>query len=192
MIVDKIRQYLYYILIGILSFLALSFLPLIGGSSGSLGWGFPTTAAAWVVWISSRVACSTLNVLIFHCFIKQGDTNTKNDPTRLEAEDILNAHKGKKEKIPLSPHKFFVRAYGRKVPTVFLFSILSLVAFGPILLVFNITAFLAYLFTIIMALVFGVLEMKRVEAYYTEDMIKYARYVQKMEETNTETHEVSV
>ena len=43
-----------------------------------------------------------------------------------------------------------------------------------------------------MALVFGVLEMKRVEAYYTEDMIKYARYVQKMEEANTETHEVSV
>ena len=189
---DKVRQYLYYILIGILSFLALSFLPLIGGSSGSLGWGFPTTAAAWVVWISSRVACSTLNVLIFHCFVKQGDTNTKNDPTRLEAEDILNAHKGKKEKIPLSPHKFFVREYGRKVPTVFLFSILSLIAFGPILLVFNVTSFLSYLFTIIMSLVFGVLEMKRVEAYYTEDMIKYARYVQKMEEANTETHEVQV
>lgn len=34
---DKVKRYIYYILIGILSFLSLAFLPLIGGSSGSMG-----------------------------------------------------------------------------------------------------------------------------------------------------------
>lgn len=174
---DKVKQYIYYILIGILSFLSLAFLPLIGGSSGSMGWGFPETTAAWTIWIASRLSCSCLNVLIFHCFVRQGDFNTKNNENRKKAEEMLGRNK-KKEHKPLSPRQFFGREYGRKIPSVFLFSLLSLIAFGPILLVFNVAAFLSYLFTVLMSLVFGILEMKKVEAYYTEDLLKYAAYME--------------
>lgn len=177
---DKVKQYIYYVLIGILSFLALAFLPLIGGSSGQIGWGFPETTAGWAVWGASRLAVSLLNILIFHCFVRQGDLNTKNDETRLEAERIINHIDKRKTKKPLSPQQFFGREYGKKIPTVFLMSVLSLIAFGPMLLVFDLAVFLAYLFTVTIAIIFGILEMKKVEAYFTEDLIKYALYYQKV------------
>lgn len=178
---NKIKQYIYYTLIGILSFLALAFLPLIGSSTADLGWGFPTTTAGWVVWAASRIAVSVLNILIFHCFVRQGDLNTKDNECRKEAEAILNRAQGKKQKAPLSPKKFFAREYGKKIPTVFLMSIISLIAFGPILLVFDVAVFLAYLFTVTMAIIFGILEMKKVESYFINDLLVYAHYVETFE-----------
>lgn len=181
---NKYKQYIYYALIGILSFLALAFLPLIGGSSTNIGWDFPTSAAGWVVWVASRIAVSVLNVLIFHCFVRQGDLNTKNDENRKKAEAMLHRLDKKKNKAPLSPHQFFAREYGKKIPSVFLMSILSLIAFGPMLLVFDVAVFLAYLFTVTMAIIFGILEMKKVESYYTIDLLRYAEYVEEMEGGN--------
>lgn len=177
---NKIKHYIYYVLIGILSFLSLAFLPLIGGSSTVVGWDFPTSTAGWSVWVASRIAVSVLNILIFHCFIRQGDLNTKDNPDRLKAEEILNKHDKQRTKIPLSPEKFFAREYGKKIPTVFLMSVVSLIAFGPMLLVFDFAVFLSYLFTVIMAIVFGILEMKKVEGYFTFDLLKYAYYVEEI------------
>ena len=105
---------------------------------------------------------------------------TKNNPDRLKAEEILNKHDKQRTKIPLSPEKFFAREYGKKIPTVSLMSVVSLIAFGPMLLVFDFAVFLAYLFTVIMAIVFGILEMKKVESYFTFDLLKYAYYVEEL------------
>ena len=177
---NKVKHYIYYCLIGILSFLSLAFLPLIGGSSTVVGWNFPTSTAGWTVWVASRIAVSVLNILIFHCFVKHVDLNGKNNPDRLKAEEILNKHDKQRTKIPLSPEKFFAREYGKKIPTVFLMSVVSLIAFGPMLLVFDFAVFLSYLFTVIMAIVFGILEMKKVESYFTFDLLKYAYYVEEI------------
>lgn len=181
---DKIRQYIYYALIGVLSFLALAFLPLIGSSQVGLGWGFPDTTAGWIVWAASRIAVSVLNVLIFHCFVRQGDLNTQDNENRLEAEKILNKINHKKAKKPLSPSKFFAKEYGKKVPSIFIMSIISLIAFGPILLIFDIAVFLAYLFTVIMSIIFGILEMKKVERYFIRGLLEYAKYIESLEATN--------
>lgn len=185
---NKIKHYIYYVLIGILSFLSLAFLPLIGGSSTTVGWDFPTSTAGWTVWVASRIAVSVLNILIFHCFIRQGDLNTKDNPDRLKAEEILNKHDKQRTKIPLSPEKFFAREYGRKIPTIFLMSVVSLIAFGPMLLVFDFVVFLAYLFIVIMSIVFGILEMKRVESYFINDLLEYAHYVETFERESEEEH----
>lgn len=181
---DKIRQYIYYTLIGVLSFLALAFLPLVGSSQVGLGWGFPDTTAGWIVWAASRVAVSVLNVLIFHCFVRQGDLNTQDNEDRKEAEKILNKINQKKSKTPISPTKFFAKEYGKKVPWIFIMSIVSLIAFGPILLVFDVAVFLAYLFTVIMSIIFGILEMKKVESYFTRGLLEYAKYVESLEKTD--------
>lgn len=189
---DKIRQYIYYTLIGVLSFLALAFLPLVGSSQVGLGWGFPDTTAGWIVWAASRVAVSVLNVLIFHCFVRQGDLNTQDNEDRKEAEKILNKINQKKSKTPISPTKFFAKEYGKKVPSIFIMSIVSLIAFGPIFLVFDVAVFLAYLFTVIMSIIFGILEMKKVERYFIRGLLKYAKYVESLEKTDIPAVSISI
>lgn len=173
----KLRQNVYYILIGVLSFLVLAFLPMLG-SNINAGWNFPETTSGWVLWVMTKLAVCTINMLIFHCFIKQGDINTKRDSDRIKAEQMLAILENKKDNpiVPLSPKQFLSREYGKKLPTLILTSVLSLIAFGPALFMFDAVVFCSYLFTVVMAIVFGVLEMKKVEEYYCVDLLKYAEY----------------
>lgn len=182
---DKVRQYLYYILIGVISFLALAFLPMLG-SSQDISWGLPQTSAAWAVWIMSRVAASVLNVLIYHCFIRQGELNTRQNEDRQKAEKMLNKLNKNKEKKPIGPAKFLARQYIRKVPMIAASTFLSLLAFGPALLVFDFVVLIAYLFGVIISIVFGILEMKHVEEYYTVGLLEYAEWRVKNEENMEE------
>lgn len=182
---EKAKQYIYYFLIGIMSFIALAFLPMLG-SSVKTGWALPQTSAGWALWIMSRISVSSLNVLIFHCFVKQGDLNTKTNASRLLAEEKLRLLDKRSNKAPLSPHQFFRREYGKKIPVIFTTTALSLIAFGPAILIFDIVVFVSYLATVIMALVFGILEMKKVEAYYTEGLLNYALYREKVEGVNND------
>ena len=182
---DKVRQYLYYILIGVISFLALAFLPMLG-SSQDISWGLPQTSAAWAVWIVSKVAASVLNVLIYHCFIRQGELNTRQNEDRQKAEKMLNKLDKNKEKKPIGPAKFLARQYIRKVPMIAASTFLSLLAFGPALLVFDFVVLIAYLFGVIISIVFGILEMKHVEEYYTVGLLEYAEWRVKNEENMEE------
>lgn len=183
---DKVRQYLYYILIGVISFLALAFLPMLG-STQDISWGLPQTSAAWAVWIMSRVAASVLNVLIYHCFIRQGELNTRKNEDRKKAEKMLNKLDKNKEKKPIGPAKFLARQYIRKVPMIAASTFLSLLAFGPALLVFDFVVLIAYLFGVIISIVFGILEMKHVEEYYTVGLLEYAEWKVQNEEDNNKT-----
>lgn len=183
---DKVRQYLYYILIGVISFLALAFLPMLG-STQDISWGLPQTSAAWAVWIMSRVAASVLNVLIYHCFIRQGELNTRQNEDRKKAEKILNKLDKNKEKKPIGPAKFLARQYIRKVPMIAASTFLSLLAFGPALLVFDFVVLIAYLFGVIISIIFGILEMKHVEEYYTVGLLEYAEWKVQNEEDNNKT-----
>ena len=61
---EKINAYTYYILIFVLSVIALTFLPTIG-SDGELALKLPITAAGWTLYIFTKVAGSLLNLLIF-------------------------------------------------------------------------------------------------------------------------------
>lgn len=75
---DKVKQWMYYFIIGIISLIALCFLPMIGSTIG-LGWNIPNTTAGWIVWISVKCIVAALNVLIFHCFMQQAKVNVKDD-----------------------------------------------------------------------------------------------------------------
>lgn len=174
---EKFKQNVYYILIACLSFLALVFLPMIN-SDVDVTLALPVTPSAWAIWIASRLASSFLNVLIYHSFIKQGDINTRKDPKRIQAESILNTLKKTREVVPLSPKKFFAREYGRKLPSIFIMTLLSLLAFGPAIIKFDLVVFATYLETTLMAIFLGVFEMKKVEDYYTKGILTYALYIQ--------------
>ena len=177
---DKVRQWLYYFIIGIISFISLTFLPMIGSEVG-LGWNIPNTTVGWIVWVAIKLIVSILNVLIFHCFMCQAKLNIKDNEKYKEARDILQSMKDK-EVLPRSPRKWNVEQYGMKGTTIFIGTALGTVALTQAILSFDYVSMLTYLFTIVLGLIFGTLSMKNAEEYWTSEYWEYAQMRKKSEQ----------
>lgn len=185
---ERARQYLYYIIIAIISFISVVFLPMVGSSIG-LGWNLPNTTTGWVVWATSRIIVATINVLIFYSFMEQAKLNVKDNAHYKEANEILFRVK-KKEREPLSPTKWQARQYGKKGTTIFLSSAMSVVALGQAILSYDWISMLSMLFTIAMGLIFGIMQMKKAEAYWTGEYYAYALKQLKNEEIKESNEDV--
>lgn len=171
--------YLYYILIGVLSFIALVFLPFFGSEVG-MAFTFPTTAAGWVVYITQQALMALVNILIFHSFICQSYVNVKDDPNYIAARDIF--HKNNKEYIPLTLAQFNRKEYGKKGVAIFIGTLLGGFALTQAILTYDYVRMLAYLFTIILGIIFGIYEMKKYEEYLTYEYLQSALYYQRKKE----------
>ena len=174
---DKVKQWMYYFIIGIVSMIALCFLPMIGSNVG-LGWNLPNTVVGWVVWVTVKLIVAVLNVLIFHCFMLQAKINIKDNKQYKEAKEILSTN-DIKEFIPRSPNSWNRQQYGQKGVTIFITTGLSTVALTQAMLTFDWMSMLTYLFTIIMGLIFGIMQMKTAEDYWTDEFWQYAQKVKK-------------
>ena len=170
---EQVKQWIYYFLIGIVSLISLIFLPMVGSTIG-LGWNIPDTTVGWIVWVAVKVIIAVINVLIFYSFMQQAKVNVRDNPAYKEANEILNRVK-QKEFIPRSPRKYNTQQYGRKGTTIFITSALATVAISQAILTFDWMAMLTYLFTIIMGVVFGILQMKSSEEYWTVEYPRYAK-----------------
>ena len=175
----KMRLYLYYALIFVLSLCMLIFLPMLG-STQDIGFNLPSTKAGWIVFIVTKTVVAVINTLIFHCFICQAKLNVKDDEKYKMANEILG--KTKQEVKPRSPRHFFAKEYTIKGSSTFLFSALSVIALTNAILCFDWIAFLTYILTLIMGSIFGVMEMKKVETFWTEEYYAYALMKQKEEQ----------
>lgn len=175
--IERARQWLYYLLIGLLSLVCLVFLPMVGSTTG-LEWAVPNTTVGWIVWGTTKAIVAMVNVMIFYCFMEQAKLNVKNDPNYQRARDILIDAKVK-EVQPRSPGKWNSQQYLKKGTTIFLTSALSCVALSQALLSYDYMTLLSYVFTIVMGVVFGILQMKNAEEYWTIEYLKYALMVQK-------------
>ena len=176
---EKAKQNMYYILIGIISFISVAFLPMVGSTVG-LGWKLPDTPTGWVVWAISRLIIATINVLIFYSFMEQAKLNVAKDPHYIEATEILLKAK-KADHTPRSPRKWQALQYGKRGTKIFISSAMSVVALGQAILSFDWVSMLAYIFTIAMGVVFGVLQMKKAEAYWTDEFYRYALMIKEEE-----------
>jgi uncharacterized membrane protein len=132
---DKIRQFMYYVIIGVISLIALCFLPMIGSNIG-LGWNIPNTTVGWIVWVAVKCIVAVLNVLIFHCFMCQAKINIKDNERYLEAQEILRKQ-DVKDYIPRSPADWTKKQYGSKGVTIFITTALSTIALTQALLQFD-------------------------------------------------------
>ena len=181
---DSIRQTLkqgmYYIIIAVISLISVVFLPMVGTTLG-LGWKLPDTTAGWVVWGVSRAIVATINVLLFHSFMEQAKLNIKDNEHYKEAREILVKVK-KKEHKPKSPAQWNAAQYGKKGTTIFLSSAMSVVAIGQPVLSYDWATALAYLFTLGMGIIFGIMQMKKAETYWTTEYYEYALMRKRMEE----------
>lgn len=172
---NNVQAYLYYILIGVISLIMLIFLPMAGSVAG-LAWVLPTTTAGWVVYVVSKLSSAGFNVAIFHCFNKQGKLNIQNNPSYLEAKNILQIAHENKEIIFRSPSQFSKDIYSKKGFTIFITTLLGAVGLGQAILTFNLVEFLVQLVALIIGVIFGVLQMKSTEEYWTVEYLGYAKY----------------
>lgn len=174
---NKAKLYTYYIIIGVVSLIALVFLPMIG-STADMGFKVPDSAVGWVVWIFTRIIVAALNMLIFYCFMEQAKINVKDDPDYKEALQVLaDTVSNNKERAPRSPEKWQAQQYSRKGVFIFSATLLGTVALTQAILTFDWVTMLTYLFTIIMGIIFGVVQMKSAELYWTTEFVRYADYV---------------
>lgn len=182
---EKWKTIQYYAIIGVISLIALFFLPMIGSEAG-LQWNIPNTVVGWIVYIVSKLLVATINILIFHCFVQQGKVNIKDNPRYLEANEILVVAKVKEDK-PRSPSEYNHTVYGKKSVTIFITTVLSAVGLTQAVLTFDWVSMLTYFFTILMGLVFGIIQMNETEQYWTDEYWRYAKKVQKdMEDAERE------
>lgn len=177
---DKWRIYQYYAIIGIISLIALLFLPMIGSEAG-LEWQLPTTVAGWTVYVITKLMVATINILIFHCFVQQAKVNCRDNKNYKEATELLMSTQ-KKEYEPRSPHKYLNGIYGKKGTTIFITSVLSVVGLTQAVLTFDWVSMLTYLFTIIVGVIFGILVMNSTEEYWCNEYLAYAKMIVKREE----------
>lgn len=190
---EQFNHALYYILIGVLSFLMVFFLPFLGSTVG-LGWNIPNTTAGWVVFVVTKLIVSAMSVLIFHCFMLQAKINIKDNEDYKRANEILGWIKDK-EVAPRSPKQWHAKQYGIKGTTTFISSALTTVALTQAMFTFNWVEMLSYLFSVIIAVIFGLLAMKSEELYWTEEYYQYAlveENKEKMEKENVRKEQCSI
>lgn len=176
---ETLRQYLYYIIIAIVSIFSLCFLPMLGSEVG-FELAYPTTVPGKIVWWSTKLIVSGLNVIIFYSFMQQAKLNVTDNENYKKANEILRKIKNKEHK-PMSPKKWNAKQYGWKGTTIFASSSLSVMALTQAILTFDYVSLFTYLFTIAMGLVFGILQMKKAENYWTDEYYEYATMIAERE-----------
>lgn len=168
---EKLNLNFYYCLIFILSLLVMTvapmFSPNVGGEMG-ISVLFPHTPIGWAIYIVTKLFVACVNLLLFHCFVKQARINIKDNPRFVEACRIYDLYHPK-EYNPRSPKEYFRQLYRKKGVMIFFCSILSSVVLTNAILAFDMTAFVTYVITIVMGLIMGILKMKEVENYWTEE-----------------------
>lgn len=173
---EKWKQWQYYVIIGVISLVALFFLPMIGSEAG-LAWNVPTTVVGWIVYIVSKLLVAILNILIFHCFILQAKINIQDDPNYIEANNILDKVSPSDTDKIRSPGEYYREVYGKKGITIFITSVLSAVGLTQAVLTFDWISMLTYFFTVLMGLIFGILQMNQTETFWTSEYLRYAKKV---------------
>ena len=186
-ILDAInRQYLYYVIIGIFTFIVLVFMPMLGSSIDG-GLKLPQGKGAWVMFVITRVFIAITNIIIFYSFMQQAKLNVRNNKEYIEANKILLRVKNKRERKPMSPKKWEASQYLKKGTTLAIGTVFALFSLSQAILTYKYTDLISYVLLIFLATVFGIFQMKKAEIYWTTE---YYRYAKMIEEENKPVEEI--
>ena len=187
-----VKSNLWYGIIGLLSIVILVIVPLIG-SGLPIALALPTTAIGWVVYIFTKLAVAALNIMIFHSFMEQGKLNVSECWKKRISDEILHRTKQLKEIIPLSPEQWMAKEYKTKGISIAITSVLSCIILSQVVLTFDILTFLGCLFTLIMGVVFGCMQLFKSEHFWSMDYYDYAIYtLNQFNQTAPEDKQLSV
>lgn len=186
-ILDAInKQYLYYVIIGIFTFIVLVFMPMLGSSIDG-GLKLPQGKGAWVMFVITRLFIAITNIIIFYSFMQQAKLNVRNNEYYKAANEILLKTKNAKEKKPMSPKKWETSQYLKKGTTIALGTVFALFSLSQAILTYKYTDLISYVILIFSATVFGIFQMKKAEIYWTTE---YYRYAKMIEEENKPVEEI--
>lgn len=172
------KKYQYYTLIVIISLFAVFLLPMLG-SDADVGWNLPTTFVGWVVYIFTKILVAVINVLLFYCFMEQAKVNVKDNPYYIEANEILMRYGKLLPFTPRDPDSWERGEYKTKGITIAITTILSAIGLTQAILTFDWVSMLTYFFTIVMGVVFGIIQMNKAETYWTTEYWQYAKMVER-------------
>ena len=167
----KLNLNFYYVLIFLLSLMVMTVAPMFSPNVNTdLGVAaiFPHTPVGWAIYICTKLFVGVVNLLLFHCFVKQAKINIKDNEKFIEACKIYEMYHPR-EYNPRSPKEYFGQLYRKKGIMIFLTSMLSAVVLTNAILQFDLTSFVTYCITILMGIIFGILKMKEVENYWTSE-----------------------
>lgn len=174
---EKLKQNAYYILIFVVTLIALAVVPFFESAlTGELT--LPETVFGWITYAVSKLLVATLNMMIFHSFMQQAKINVAKDARFMEANAIMMKHK-RAIYIPRSPKRWVRAQYTKKGMTVFVGTLAALVTIGEMILRFNLATFVTTCVTVVMAIIFGVMQMLTAEDYWTGEYWDYAKNVEK-------------
>lgn len=185
---EKVKRYLYYVIIGLVSVVFVVFLPFVG-SEGDFVSRFPTSAIGWVIWTITNVTTAILNVVIYILFTRQAELNVKENPKYVEAKQLLDQVEEIKKKNPRSPKEYHKKQYSTKGTITFVTTFSSLIGLSNAILRWDYTIFLVYLATIVMGIIFGLIQMKKTELYWIDEFPQYARYMYNKQEEDRKLKE---
>ena len=177
---EKFSLNFYYCLIFLLSLLVMTVAPMFTPNANTdLGITaiFPHSVIGWAIYVCTKVFVGVVNLLLFHCFVKQAKLNIKDNEKYIAACKIYEMYHPK-EYNPRGPKQYFGQLYRKKGIMIFLTSMLSAVVLTNAILSFDVTAFVTYCMTIVMGIVFGILKMKEVETYWTGEFYDAAMQLQ--------------
>ena len=190
-ILDAInRQYLYYVIIGIFTFIVLVFMPMLGSSIDG-GLKLPQGKGAWVMFVITRVFIAITNIIIFYSFMQQAKLNVRNNEYYKAANEILLKTKNAKEKKPMSPKKWEASQYLKKGTTLALGTVFALFSLSQAILTYKYTDLISYVLLIFLATVFGIFQMKKAEIYWTTEYYRYAKMIEEENKPVEESQEIN-
>ena len=170
---QKLSNILYMLIVGVVSLIILLFLPMVGSTIG-LEWNVPNTTVGWIVYVATKLIMAILNIIIYYCFMQQAKINVKDNEAYKEAiKHIRTNKKIKKKHKPLSPRTWTARQYATKGTGIFISSALATISLAQAILLYDLSTFLSYLFTLIMGIVYGIIQMKKAEEYWTVEFPAY-------------------
>ena len=178
---EKLSLNFYYCLIFLLSLVVMTVAPMFSPAVNSeLGIAavFPHSPIGWAIYVCTKLFVGIVNLLLFHCFVKQARINIKDNARYIAACKIYEMYHPR-EYSPRGPKQYFGQLYRKKGIMIFSTSILSAVVLTNAILAFDLTAFVTYCVTILMGLIFGILKMKEVESYWTGEFYDAAMVLQR-------------
>ena len=184
------KQYLYYVIIGIFTFIVLVFMPMLGSSIDG-GLKLPQGKGAWVMFVITRVFIAVTNIIIFYSFMQQAKLNVRNNKEYIEANKILLRVKNKRERKPMSPKKWEASQYLKKGTTLAIGTVFALFSLSQAILTYKYTDLISYVLLIFLATVFGIFQMKKAEIYWTTEYYRYAKMVEEENKPVEEIQEIN-
>lgn len=186
---EAFRNYKNYGIIIILTLITVTIFPLLGTTLGMEA-NYPDTVAGWVVWSVIKIALCVDNIFIFQAFVDQAELNVQYESRYIEAREIVRKYRIGKYN-PMSPEERRKKMFSKKVIITVLTSLIS-VALTEAILKYNFADLIAYTISMIMAVVFGILNMADQEKYWVEEFYDYAITIKEEEEAKEKQKQAEI